>query len=200
MKGHRARAFTLIEILVVVAILIILMALLLPALSAARQKVAGFACLSHLRQIGQAATMYRADNDDWYPIGAYNSQGHAARGWDRTWHDLLLPYLDNRIEIFYCPQIDHRHTYRYSYGCNRCLSPFEAAAAAPATGSSRLIYAAETSAENWPCASRLQYDDPLHTNLTDRHQGKVDVLFCDSHVQAMNPWTASDLSYWIPTP
>ena len=69
MKGYQARAFTLIEILVVVAILIILMALLLPALSAARQQVAGFECLSHLRQIGQAVAMYRADNDDVYPIG-----------------------------------------------------------------------------------------------------------------------------------
>ena len=135
--------------------------------------------------------------DDRYPIGAYNS-GRLAHGWDRSWHDLLLLYLDKRQDVFYCSLIDHRHSYRYSYGCNRYVSPFQAAPAFPSSSSSHLIYAADTAAENWPCASRLQYDHPWHTNFTDRHQGRVNVLFCDGHVQGMEPWSASDLSYWVP--
>ena len=57
-------AFTLVELLVVMAIVTILAALLLPALSGARQKSHRAACLSNLRQIGVAFTLYLGDFQD----------------------------------------------------------------------------------------------------------------------------------------
>jgi prepilin-type N-terminal cleavage/methylation domain-containing protein/prepilin-type processing-associated H-X9-DG protein len=64
--------FTLIELLVVIAIIAILAAMLLPALTKARQRSESVACLNHLKQLSTACVLYAGDFRDYWPL---NNQG-----------------------------------------------------------------------------------------------------------------------------
>lgn len=63
-RGERARGFTLIELLVVVAIIGLLISILVPSLSAARQRARGVRCLTNLHTLGQGASIYLNENTD----------------------------------------------------------------------------------------------------------------------------------------
>jgi len=96
-------AFSLVELLVVVAIIALLAAILFPVFSRAREKARQSSCLSNARQIGLSVMQYNQDYDGFFPIFyAYNSQPASGEAGHKGVEVLLAPYTKSP-QLFKCP-------------------------------------------------------------------------------------------------
>lgn len=138
MERFRSRGFTLVELLVIIAIVLILIALAIPGVIRAFEGARKTKCVSNLRELGQATLAYEADNEQFLPPLGVNSGGV----WMTFWYMEIRPYLGEQplptarwflpqwglpgpapfgknFPVFYCPSIKagrgHPHN---DYGAN----------------------------------------------------------------------------------
>jgi len=107
----KIRGFTLVELLVVIAIIAILMAILIPALRAARDQAKRIHCVSNVKTLSLAWFMYKDDNDDKL-VGGHIGTGNwvlspsgdsVEQKKDAIRKGALFPYVGNTVDVYRCP-------------------------------------------------------------------------------------------------
>lgn len=136
-----SEGFTLVELLVVIAIIAVLAALLLPALTGAKEKSRSAQCVGNLHQWGLAFRMYADDNGDYLPRRGQGVQVLAELDRPTDWFNALPGYFGqlsfslmvtnhtrpvaHQQSIFVCPTAsDPGGTYFLPYGMNMNLCPW----------------------------------------------------------------------------
>ena len=165
--------FTLIELLVVVSIIALLTAILLPVFFSVRGKARQTVCVSNLRQIGMAISLYAQDADDLYPYGTDPSDTNTNPNiWlQNTAHpeyydqvmnhmqplrDILMPYAQSN-DIWHCPS-DSGYTELDISAVNGNGIPLDATPTAFQKYQTSYLYRTEIALLHTPYGSLTAYD------------------------------------------
>lgn len=201
----RAAGFSLVELLVVVAVIALLIGILMPALSRARAAARSIACLNNLRSFGEAVALYQHDFDGFFPLSSHTAGSITNK---RAWLQSLETYGITR-PTRQCPDDPFRTSRLTSYATNDHFEPlvagidFNPFSHQTLPGgrtraytridliprASRTVYAAETTGEGtidhihsvgWSSASQV-----AAALAVTRHTGSANYLFADGRASSL---------------
>jgi prepilin-type N-terminal cleavage/methylation domain-containing protein/prepilin-type processing-associated H-X9-DG protein len=218
---HSIRGFTLIELLVVIAIIAILAALLLPALSSAKQRAWTTSCNSNLHQIGLGMRMFADDNDGYYPESGgdiYWNATDATTG-KASWMQQIFPWVGN-TNVYNCPgnmqlPLNLQGPFNYFNGCNAAYGVAHDFAAVKSTlilFPSAFVLGGDTAGTQNNGAG-LHFDpqdadkddytqncvggaaDSSLTEFWQVHNKGQNIMFADGHSQWCKHYVAGDMTF-----
>ena len=217
--NRAAIGFTLVELLLVIAIIAILASLLLPALGYAKESARSVACMNNLRQLGVADSLYATDNDDNYP--AFRKCCDASVG-DMT-TGTLQPYLENK-NVYLCLtdkiELSSRklrpntntggggsrfnrfapRNYSYAMNCGICHETKVSAFKEP--GKTMLLMEGNLGPNDYSGQVGPRGFGRFAESLSLRHKGHGQLLFSDTHVGKMDADAYRKASrkkrFWLP--
>jgi prepilin-type N-terminal cleavage/methylation domain-containing protein/prepilin-type processing-associated H-X9-DG protein len=211
---RRRQGFTLVELLIVVAIIAVLAGILLPVLFAAKGRGQTSSCQSNLKQIGYAFRAYCDDCDGRCPLGAYQDP-HVPRFGQYTqtsfivWPELLFQYGADP-GIFQCParRFKQEQMQNNTFPTSYCYNTARGADGRSLPGAN-IVSEVELPTNTIVCADGWgSVDVPgtsdemgqlysgqsvggISSDKVLRHQGAANFLFCDTHVKSQKTSTAS---------
>ena len=204
------RAFTLVEILVVLFVVGVLAALLFPVFARARERARRDSCQSNLKQIGLGFLQYERDYDEKHPL-AYaddDASGVYNANFDRGWMQLVQPYIKSTA-VFQCPSEPSNYfpplratDYWYSATISQTKNitdvtkPAQTVLCGDGIGMPAAFVATHGEIAYNGNAPSLKYNGEIWdvTEKTDgqggrRHLDGLNFLFCDGHVKWLPPET-----------
>ncbi|MFZ2656019.1 MAG: type II secretion system protein [Victivallales bacterium] len=180
-KLSYCRLFTLIELLIVIAIISILAAMLLPALKNAQSYAKSAKCMSNLKQCGTILNFYSSDYNSYYPINSYCTGGGLAyNGWfqfviEGAGQDYNSLTTQKNPSIMGCPE----NTVQIrpgGFGASETNNSYQSNSWNHATDGTPYVHdglalGAKTSTIKNPANLYLVYDGVYHRNQADQNTG-----------------------------
>jgi prepilin-type N-terminal cleavage/methylation domain-containing protein/prepilin-type processing-associated H-X9-DG protein len=213
MKKHLVVKFTLIELLIVIAIIAILASMLLPALKTSKEKAYEISCTNNLKQFSLATMQYINDYNNWVPCSRATRTGF----YYKSFYDQLQEYFGCKETIkdfapFQCHANAEKHNEfgrNTSYGAQHQIF-FYCSSGTPSTVKSFKIVKSPSK-----LAGIVDKDENLFINpawvgemtvsaINARHSGGVNIMYMDAHVgwrKAPVPNTyGGERQLWLPNP